>query len=249
MYSYHYPHPAVTVDCAVFGLDEARPASSGEDARRDDDRHGTTPGNLTVLLIQRDLEPYAGAWALPGGFVKIDEDLEAAALRELGEETGVRDLYLEQLGAFGAPDRDPRERVITVAYLAIVNLFDHPVAAATDARNAGWFGVDDLPALAFDHERVVAAGLEQLRATVRDEPIVFEFLPQEFTLRQVQSLYEAILGESLDKRNFRKKLHATSLIVPLDEVEMDVAHRAAQLHRFDRERYEALRAEGYRWNA
>ncbi len=228
MFAYQYPHPAVTTDCLVFGLD----------AR-----------DLTVLLIQRDLDPYAGAWALPGGFVRIDEDLESAARRELEEETGVRDLYLEQLAAFGAPERDPRERVITIAYLAIVNLFEHPVAAATDARSAGWFALDELPRLAFDHEQILEAALGRLRAKLRDEPIAFEFLPEKFTLRQVQSLYEAILGEPLDKRNFRKKLHATGLIVPTDEVEMDVAHRAAQLHRFDRERYDALRAEGYRWNA
>ena len=228
MFAYQYPHPAVTTDCVVFGLDTR---------------------DLTVLLIQRDLDPYAGAWALPGGFVRIDEDLESAARRELEEETGVRDLYLEQLAAFGAPERDPRERVITIAYLAIVNLFEHPVAAATDARSAGWFALDELPRLAFDHEQILEAALGRLRAKLRDEPIAFEFLPEKFTLRQVQSLYEAILGEPLDKRNFRKKLHATGLIVPTDQVEMDVAHRAAQLHRFDRERYDALRAEGYRWNA
>ena len=248
MYSYQYPHPAVTVDCVVFGLDEA----SAEGLARG---HGGRRGgavdtrDLTVLLIQRDLDPYSGAWALPGGFVKIDEDLDVAARRELEEETGVRDLYLEQIGAFGAPDRDSRERVITVAYLAIVNLFDHPVTAATDARSAGWFGVDDLPRLAFDHDRILDVGLARLRARLREEPIAFEFLPEKFTLRQVQSLYEAILGEPLDKRNFRKKLQATGLIVPLDEVEMDVAHRAAQLHRFDRERYASLCADGYRWNA
>lgn len=249
MHVYEYPHPAVTVDCVVFGLDEARPAPSGAAAQAE--RPGSTLGtrDLTVLLIQRDLDPYAGAWALPGGFVRIDEDLEVAARRELEEETGLRDLYLEQLAAFGAPDRDPRERVITVAYLAIVNLFDHPVAAATDARSARWFALDELPRLAFDHEQILEAALGRLRAMVREEPIVFEFLPAEFTLRQVQSLYEAILGEPLDKRNFRKKLQATGLIVPLGEVETAVAHRAAQLHRFDRERYEALRAEGYRWNA
>jgi 8-oxo-dGTP diphosphatase len=217
MYCYEYPQPAVTVDCVVFGLAD---------------------GDLNVLLIQRDVDPYQGAWALPGGFVKIDEDLDAAARRELEEETGVRDLYLEQLAAFGAPERDPRERVITVAYVAIVNLFEHPVAAATDARNAGWFRTDELPPLAFDHATIFDTGLERLRTKVRGEPVVFEFLPEKFTLRQVQSLYETILGEQLDKRNFRKKIQSTGLIIPTEEVEMDVAHRAAQLFRFDRASYE-----------
>ena len=226
MYAYHYPHPAVTVDCVVFGL-------------ADDD--------LNVLLIQRDLEPFQGAWALPGGFVKIDEGLETAARRELEEETGVRDLYLEQLAAFGAPERDPRERVITVAYVAIVNLFEHPVAAATDARNAGWFGTDELPELAFDHATVLEAALHRLRDKIHREPIVFAFLPEKFTLRQVQSLYETILGDELDKRNFRKRIQSTGLLVPTNEVELDVAHRAAQLFRFDRKGYESRREEGYEW--
>ncbi|MFW6261942.1 MAG: NUDIX hydrolase [Spirochaetota bacterium] len=226
MYTYQYPHPAVTVDCVVFGL-------------ADDE--------LNILLIQRDLEPYQGAWALPGGFVKMDEDLNTAARRELQEETGVRDLYLEQLYTFGEPDRDPRERVITVAYFAIVNLFDHPVAASTDARRAGWFGCDDLPELAFDHAHIVAMAIDRLRAKVHYEPIVFEFLPGKFTLRAVQRFYETVLGHELDKRNFRKKIQGTGLLVPTEEVEMDVAHRAAQLYRFDRERYEELRREGFEW--
>lgn len=226
MFRYQYPHPAVTVDCVVFGL-------------ADDD--------LNVLLIQRDLDPFQGSWALPGGFVKIDEDLDAAARRELEEETGVHDLYLEQLAAFGTPDRDPRERVITVAHVAIVNLFKHPVAAATDARNAGWFPIDELPDLAFDHPEILAAGKRRLQSKVHHEPVVFEFLPAKFTLRQVQSLYEAILGEELDKRNFRKRIQSTGLLISTDEVEMDVAHRAAQLFRFDREGYEARREDGFEW--
>lgn len=226
MYTYQYPHPAVTVDCVVFGL-------------ADDE--------LNVLLIQRDLEPYQGAWALPGGFVKMDEDLTTAARRELQEETGVRDVYLEQLYTFGEPDRDPRERVITVAYFAIVNLFEHPVAASTDARRAGWFRCDEPPELAFDHARIVAMATDRLRAKVHYEPIVFEFLPEKFTLRAVQRFYETVLGHELDKRNFRKKMHGTGLLVPTEEVEMDVAHRAAQLYRFDRERYDRIRREGFEW--
>ncbi len=226
MFTYQYPHSAVTVDCVVFGLDD---------------------GHLNVLLIQRGLDPYQGAWALPGGFVKIDEDLDTAARRELEEETGLRDLYLEQLYSFGAPDRDPRERVITVAYFAIVNLFNHPVAANTDADNAGWFRTDELPDLAFDHADILSMALERLRSKVRYQPIVFEFLSEKFTLRQVQLLYETIIGLALDKRNFRKKIQSTELLIPLNEVEMDVAHRAAQLFRFDRKRYEQLRGKGFQF--
>jgi 8-oxo-dGTP diphosphatase len=224
MYSYKYPHPAVTVDCVVFGLDD---------------------GNLKVLLIQRDLEPFAGAWALPGGFVKLDESLDEAAQRELVEETGVSELYLEQLYTFGEPDRDPRERVITVAYFAIVNLFDHKVKADTDARSAAWFPVDELPELAFDHHVILDAALARLQAKIRYQPVGFEFLPDKFSLTQVQRLYETILCEELDKRNFRKKILSTGLLVPLNEVEIDVAHRAAQLYRFDAKSYERLKKKGY----
>lgn len=226
MYCYEYPHPAVTVDCAVFGLDE---------------------GELKVLLIQRALEPFAGAWALPGGFVGMDEDLEAAARRELREETGVERLWLEQLGAFGIPGRDPRERVITVAWWAIVNLYEHPVSAATDARNAAWFGLDELPSLAFDHGDILGAALARLRDTLRREPLAFEFLPAKFTLTQLQRFYEAVLGEPQDKRNFRKKALSYGLLAELDEYEVDVAHRAARLYAFDREGYAEFRAGGGRF--
>jgi 8-oxo-dGTP diphosphatase len=224
MYTYQYPHPAVTVDCVVFGLDG---------------------GALKVLLIQRALEPFKGAWALPGGFIKMDEDLETGARRELEEETGVTQLYLEQLGAYGAPGRDPRERVITVAWFAIVNLFEHKVQPATDAVAADWFAVDKLPQLAFDHATILADALKQLQHKLRTQPLGFEFLPKEFTLTQLQRLYETILREELDKRNFRKKLLSTNLLVPLNKVEEGVAHRAAQLFRFDVEAYRTLQAQGY----
>jgi 8-oxo-dGTP diphosphatase len=222
--SYQFPHPAVTVDCVVFGLDD---------------------GDLKVLLIQRDLEPFQGRWALPGGFLRMEESLDDAARRELAEETGVRDLFLEQLYTFGEPGRDPRERVVTVAYYAIVNLFEHRVKADTDARSVGWFEVDGVPELAFDHQTILDAALKRLRAKVRYEPIGFEFLPRKFPLSQLQKLYETILGVALDKRNFRKKILASKLLVALDEMEMDVAHRAAQLFSFDEAAYAALKAQGY----
>lgn len=223
-FTYAHPRPAVAVDCVVFGLD-------------DDD--------LKVLLVQRDLPPFEGRWALPGGFVRLDETLEAAARRELREETGLTEVYLEQLFTFGELDRDPRERVVSVAYYALVKLHDHAVKAATDARDAAWFAVADLPALAFDHERIVSLAHERLRGKLRYQPIGFELLPPKFTLSQLQRLYETVLEAPLDKRNFRKKILSMDLLVELDEVQKDVAHRAARLYRFDAKRYQQLTRRGF----
>jgi 8-oxo-dGTP diphosphatase len=225
-FSYEYPRPALTVDCVVFGLDEE---------------------DLKVLLIQRDLAPFAGRWALPGGFVNVGEDPEAAARRELEEETGLTlaKLYLEQLYTFGAPDRDPREHVVSVAHYALVKLSDHRVRAATDARQAAWFAASDLPKLAFDHDRIVEVALERLKGKVRYQPIGFELLPPKFTLSQLQRLYETVLETPLDKRNFRKKILAMGLLEELDEIEEDVAHRAARLYRFDKAKYRELTRAGF----
>lgn len=222
-YTYEYPHPAVTVDGVVFGYDEA---------------------DLKVLLIQRDQAPYRGKWALPGGFVGIDESLEDAARRELQEETGVTELYLEQLYTFGAPKRDPRERVISVAYYALVKLADHAVRAASDARNVAWFPVADLPALAFDHEEILEIGLKRLKGKIRYEPVGFELLPEKFPLSELQRLYETILEQPLDKRNFRKKILGTGLLADTEEIQQDVAHRAARLYRFDEAGYRRLKKAG-----
>jgi len=223
-YTYQHPRPALTVDCVVFGLDEA---------------------DLKVLLIQRASPPFAGQWALPGGFVELDESLEEAARRELSEETGLDQVYLEQLYTFGAVDRDPRERVVSVAYYALVKLCDHRVQAATDARAAAWFSLDDLPRLAFDHEQILEVAQQRLQGKVRYQPIGFELLPDKFTLRQLQRLYETILDRELDKRNFRKKILGMNLLEELDEVETDVARRAARLYRFDRRKYQKLTKRGF----
>ena len=223
-YTYQYPRPALTVDCVVFGYDAEE---------------------LKVLLIQRDLEPFAGKWALPGGFVHLDETLDDAARRELQEETGISDLFLEQLYTFGTINRDPRERVVSVAYYALVDLFHHHLTAATDARNAAWFAVDDTPPLAFDHEQILTMAHQRLRGKVRYQPIGFELLPEKFTLTQLQRLYETILGTALDKRNFRKKILGMDLLRDLDEVEQDVAHRAARLYQFDEAEYRALTERGF----
>lgn len=223
-HSYEYPRAALTVDIVVFALDE---------------------DDLQVMLIQRDLPPFEGQWALPGGFVHVDETLDEAARRELAEETGLVDIYLEQLYTFGQVDRDPRERVVTVAYYALVNLAGHNVRASTDARNAAWFPVSDLPPLAFDHLQILEMAHERLRGKVRYQPIGFELLPQRFTLRQLQHLYEVILDRELDKRNFRKKVQAMGIVKETGEIEKDVAHRAAQLYRFDKRTYDRLTKQGF----
>jgi 8-oxo-dGTP diphosphatase len=222
-YSYHYPRAALTVDCVVFGYDE---------------------GELKVLLIERGLQPFKGRWALPGGFVRVDETLEQAARRELAEETGLKDVFLEQLYTFGEVDRDPRERVISVAYYALVKLSEHEARAATDATNAEWFPVSKTPKLAFDHADILATALARLKGKVRYQPIGFELLPPRFTLSQLQHLYEAVLGTDLDKRNFRKKVLGFGLLVPLKETQMAGPHRPAQLFRFDAEKYRKLEKQG-----
>lgn len=222
-FTYEYARPALAVDCVVFGMDE----------------------DLQVLLIKRDIEPFQGRWALPGGFVRLDETLDEAARRELDEETGVSRLYLEQLYTFGDLGRDPRERVVSVAYYALVKLSDHRVKAATDAREAAWFSVDDLPRLAFDHDKILQAALARLKGKVRYQPIGFELLPPKFTLSALQKLYEIVLERPLDKRNFRKKVLSMGFLEDLDEVEQDVAHRAARLYRFDKKRYQELTKEGF----
>jgi 8-oxo-dGTP diphosphatase len=222
-FAYEFARPAIAVDCVVFGLDER---------------------DLKVLLIQRKLPP-AHAWALPGGFVRIDETLDEAARRELAEEAGVRDVFLEQLYTFGQLDRDPRERVVSVAYYALAKLRDHELRAATDAVGVGWFALDDVPRLAFDHSRIISAARERLRGKVRYAPIGFELLPPRFSLTQLQRLYEIVLGKLLDKRNFRKKLLAMDLLVETDEVEQGVRHRAARLYRFDRRKYDRLAKQGF----
>jgi 8-oxo-dGTP diphosphatase len=222
--TYDFPRPAVTVDCVVFGFDE---------------------GDLKVLLVRRDVEPFRGKWALPGGFVREDESLEEAARRELREETGIEKLYLEQLYTFGDIGRDPRGRVITVAYYALVKLAAYDVNAATDASSAAWFPVADVSRLAFDHEKILEVALARLKAKVRYQPIGFELLPVKFALSELQHLYEAILETPLDKRNFRKKILSTGLLVELDEIQQDVAHRAARLYRFDDRKYRQLARRGF----
>jgi len=222
-HTYKYPRPALTVDCVIFGFRE---------------------GTLEVLLIQRGIEPFKDRWALPGGFVHENEDIEAAARRELAEETNISGVFLEQLYTFGAPGRDPRGHVVSVAFFALVRPDQHPPEGATDASDAKWFPTVDIPPLAFDHSEILATALTRLRGKLRYQPIGFELLPNHFTLTEIQSLYEAILGRTIDKRNFRKKLLSFGFLIPLESYSTG-PHRPARLHRFDKRKYQSLTKKGY----
>jgi 8-oxo-dGTP diphosphatase len=186
---------------------------------------------LKLLLIRRAGEPYSGQWALPGGFVQLPESLEEAARRELEEETGVSGVFLEQLYTYGRPDRDPRERVITVAYYALIPSDKIQIRAATDAEAVGWFGLDELPALAFDHAEIVKMAHERLTAKLDYSTIAFQFMPELFTLSELQEVYEIILRQEMDKRNFRKWILALEQIEETDEERRGGIHRPAKLYR------------------
>ena len=203
------PRASVTVDLVIFTV-------------RDD--------ALQVLLIERGCTPFKGQWALPGGFVEKGETLEDAARRELEEETGISDLYLEQLYTFGDPGRDPRGQTVTVAYYSLIRTA--PVRAATDAAAVEWFPVAKLPSLAFDHADILRTAIERLRAKVGYSTVGFQLLPRTFTLTDLQNLYETILERSLDKRNFRRKILSMGLIEPRDEKREGTAHRPARLYAF-----------------
>lgn len=223
-HTYKYARPALTADSAVFALDDE---------------------GLKVLLIQRAQEPFQGQWALPGGFAEVGESLEDSARRELQEETGLTDIFLEQLCTFSKPDRDPREHVVTVAYYALINLADHEVHASTDASNVAWFGIDDVPRLAFDHDEILNTAIARLRSKIRCQPIGFELLPARFPLRALQNIYEKILGRNLDKRTFRKQITAMGILQELDEVETDADCSAARLYRFNKQEYDRKFEQGF----
>jgi 8-oxo-dGTP diphosphatase len=220
-YCYRYPHPAVTTDVVLFTI-------------RDD--------SLQVLLIERGNAPFKGHWALPGGFVDIDEDLEACATRELAEETGVEDIYLEQLATFGKPGRDPRERVISVAYLALAPETALAVQAGDDAAAAAWFPVKALPALAFDHAEIIAMAHRRLIGKLDYSTIAFQLLPETFTLGELQRVYETLIDAEIDKRNFRKWAQALEHIEATGELRRHGKHRPARVYRLlDRQRIAFLK--------
>jgi len=214
---------AFSVDNIIFGFDE---------------------GDLKVLLIKRGAEPYNGMWALPGDLVYPNEDLDDAAARVLEELTGLRDVYLEQVNTFGAVNRHPLGRVITVAYYSLIRINKYKVTPASFAHKAHWHSIAEVLDLAFDHNEILQACYQRLKQQVRTRPLGFELLPPKFTLTELQHLYEAILETELDKRNFRKKILSMDLLIDLEETQEGVAHRPAKLYQFDSERYEMLKQEG-----
>lgn len=222
-YCYKYPHHAVTTDCVIFGFDGQK---------------------LNVLLIKRGVEPYKDRWAFPGGFLKPDESAETGALRELYEETGLKDAYIEQFHTYTAPERDPRERVITIAYMALVKITN--VKGGDDAAEAQWFPVDEAPQLAFDHDKILRDALRRLRERLHFNPIGFDLLPEKFTVRELQNLYESILGVNFDRRNFSKKMLSLGLINRLEEVSRPTPKRDAQLYSFNLQKYNELKNRGFR---
>ena len=222
-----YFKSAVTVDNVIFGFDD---------------------GDLKILLIKRGEAPHEGVWALPGHFVREEEDLVSAANRVLDELTGLKNVYLEQVKTFGRVDRHSFGRVITVAYYSLVKISDYKInVQSTVAKKAKWHSISSEKNLAFDHNEILEACFSQLKSSVRIRPIGFELLPPKFTLTQLQHLYEAILDleNGLDKRNFRKKILSMNLLVDLNEMQEGVAHRPAKLYKFDKEKYEQFVSDGY----
>lgn len=206
-----YERPSVAVDVLLFTIED---------------------GQLKVLLVKRNEEPFKDSWSLPGGFVNMDESIEAAAERELKEESGVKDIYMEQLYTFGDPKRDPRTRVISITYLALATKENWNLHSSGDASMAKFFAVDELPELAFDHLEIYKYGLERLRSKLGYTSIAFGLLPNNFTLTDLQSTYEIILNKKVDKRNFRKKMMSTDLLIALGKKSTGGAHRPAELYRF-----------------
>lgn len=221
----NYFKSAFTVDNVIFGFDE---------------------GSLKILLIRRSEEPYDNYWALPGYFVRPKEGLDEAAGRVLRETTGLENVYLEQLATFGTPGRHEFGRVITIAYYSLVKIADFTPRADGLSREVSWHNLSEVTDLAFDHAEIVAAAIARLKQSIHTHPVGFELLPPEFTLTELQHLYEAIWETQLEKRNFRKKIMAMQLLIELDRMQENVAHRPARLYRFDEQRYRELQREGFR---
>ena len=221
-YSYKYPHPSVTTDCVIFGFDGVK---------------------LRVLLVERGMAPYKGRWAFPGGFLNMDESAEEGALRELKEETGLEGAYIRQFHTFSAPQRDPRERVITIAYYALVRMQE--VKGGDDASDARWFALDEVPPLAFDHDQILRKAEKTLRQQIHFEPVGFELLPEKFTIKQLQNLYEAILDMRFDRRTFYNKMRRLGMLELTGDTANPSQRREANLFSFNAEKYAELKSKGF----
>ncbi|WP_439132043.1 NUDIX hydrolase [Polaribacter sp.] len=213
----------LTVDAVVFGYEE---------------------GKITVLLIKRKYEPFKNKWAIPGGFILDDESLEEAVERELFEETGVKINYLEQLYTFGNPERDPRGRIVSIAYFGLVRPDTFRLFASTDAEAAQWFAIDDLPELSFDHKSILEMAIKRLQGKITYEPIGFELLDQKFPFSDLEKLYSTLLGRKVDRRNFRKKIIGLNVLDELEEKVSKGSGRPANLFQFNTKRYFQLKKEG-----
>lgn len=219
----HVFRPALAVDSIIFGFDEEA---------------------LKLLLIKRDLEPEKGKWSLMGGFLQEHETLDEAAIRVLQKLTGLQDIYMEQLKAFGDLNRDPVERTISVAYYALINIKEHN-AELIKKHSAKWFSFSEIPQLIFDHNEMVKTAISRLRYRTSVQPIGFELLPEKFTMRQLQKLYEAILNQKLDKRNFTKKIQQLDILMKLDEKDVSSSRKGSYLYKFDRFKYEHKVRDGF----
>lgn len=214
----------LSIDCVIFGFEQSR---------------------LEVLLTKRAVKPAKGHWALPGGFITKQERVEHAAERILYSTTGVRNIYLEEIAVFDDFHRYPKWRVFTIGHFALISPEHYALSPGVDSMEVRWFGIHELPHLPFDHHDILLTALKKLQARVRYRPIGFELLPKNFTLPQLQRLYEVILNRHLDKRNFRKKLTAMNLLKKLNKKDPNSKRRAAYLYQFDRKRYNILKEKGF----
>lgn len=224
LYTYKYPHPAVTTDCVIFGYD----AKEG----------------LSILLVERGGEPYKGCWAFPGGFMQMNEDADTGARRELKEETGLEAAHIEQFGCFTDVNRDPRERVITIAYFALVKKSE--VKGGDDAADARWFPIGEIPPLAFDHDRILRVALSRLKEQMHFKPVGFELLPEVFTMPQLQDLYESILEVKFDRRNFASKMLKLGILDEVEKRQPGTASRIPSRYEFNEDRYIEMKSKGFR---
>jgi 8-oxo-dGTP diphosphatase len=204
---------------------------------------------LRMLLVKRGIPPFKGQWALPGGFLRPNESPEETVVRELQEETGIKVTHLEQLYTFGNPDRDPRGRIISIAYMALVRPENWETKADTDAEEAHWFPISGLPKLAFDHSQIIETALQRLRAKITYQPIGFDLLTKLFPFSDLENLYQSILNKEFDRRNFKKKLMASGILEETEKIApQQNAGRPAKLYRFNKQRYKQLQQSGYSFN-